>query len=238
MSFYGKGSRMLIEQALGKKTLKDCQIAECDLSGLAVRGVLWDHTDMRDLHSNDITIEHTKLEKSAFFRCSCMRALFKEATLDTMVLDGLTLIKSRWNKSSIVNTSIKNVCLQRAAFSGSRFVTSSLVDFEALDMQIENCVFAHCTIAIQYGSGQNGFCGAEIKGCVFDHCRFEGYPLRGAQLSSCVFVHCSGEIGDDMDCTNVAGIGYRGRAGRMPLQKTVDARHLIQQYLPQERRRA
>ena len=228
--FYGRANRYLVERALEKKTLTDCQIAECELSNLSVTDTLWDRADMRDLHANDINFANTQLEKSTFFRSSFMRASFTKTVLDTMLLDGLTLIKSRWQNSKLINTTMKNLCPQRATFRGNTFVSSSFLDFEALDAQMDNCVFAHSTIGIQYGSGMNGFCSSDISNCIFYHCRFEGYPLRGARLASCVFVYCAGEIGDDMECMNVAGIGLRGRAQRKSLQRVNDARRLLEQY--------
>jgi len=228
VSFYGRSNRILVEQALQGGALKDCQIAECDLSNLSVAGVQWDHADIRDLHANDASFNGTKLGKSSFFRSSFMRASFDQAVLDTMVLDGLTLIKSKWRGCRLMNTTMKNLCLQKSVFGGSSFVSSAFVDFEALDIQMDNCIFAHSTIGISYGSGMNGFSNADIANCIFYHCRFEGYPLRGARLNSCVFAHCSGEIGDDMECANVAGIGLRGKAGYKPLQRANEARRLIE----------
>jgi len=233
VNFYGRANRSLVEQALEKKALKDCQIVECDMPNLQVIDTFWDHADVRDLHVNDAGFQNTRLENSAFFRSSFMRASFNKTVMDTMNLDGLTLIKSRWHKSSLLNTTMKNLCLQRAVFNGNSFISSSLLDFEALDAKMDNCVFAHSTIGINYGSGMNGFCNADISNCIFYHCRFEGYPLRGARLTSCVFAYCTGEIGDDMECTNVAGIGMRGRAGVKPLQNINGARRLVEQYAPQ-----
>jgi uncharacterized protein YjbI with pentapeptide repeats len=230
MSFYGRSNRILVEQALQKGILKDCQIAECDLSSLAITDVQWDHADIRNLHANDISFKNSRLEKSNFFRSSFMRASFHKSVLDTMVFDGLTLIKSRWQNSWLTNTVLKNLCLQRSAFSESRFISSSLLDFEALDIQMENCIFAHSMIGVNYGSGMNGFSNGDISNCIFYHCRFEGYPLRGARLTSCVFVYCSGEIGDDMECSNVSGLGLRGKAQYKPLQKTNEGRRLVERY--------
>jgi len=230
VNFYGRANRTLVEKALEKKTLKDSQIAECDLSGLPVVDVYWDRADVRNLHANDIKFQNARIGKSTFYRSSFLRASFTATVLDTMVLDGLTLIKSQWRDSRLVNTTMKNLCLQRASLSGSAFISSSFVDFEALDARVDNCVFAHSVIGIQYGSGMNGFSSAGISNCVFYHCRFEGYPLRGAALSSCVFVYCSGEIGDDMECLNVAGIGLKGNARRQPLQRLDEARRLVEQY--------
>ncbi|MDR0312027.1 MAG: hypothetical protein LBI14_00355 [Treponema sp.] len=231
VSFYGRSSRILVEQLVQKRAIKDCQIAECDLSGLSVIDAQWDHADIRDLHANDSVIQNSKLENSTFFRSSFMRASFIKTVLDTMVFDGLTLIKSRWDNTWVNNTVMKNLCLQRSGFFGSRFISSSLLDFEALDTRIDNCIFAHSMFSINYGSGMNGFSGADFTNSIFYHCRFEGYPLRGARLASCVFIHCSGEISDDIECTKVAGIGLRGNAQHKPLQRMNEARRLIERYV-------
>jgi uncharacterized protein YjbI with pentapeptide repeats len=228
VSFYGRSNRVLVEQTLEKGAIVDCQIAECDLSNLPVKGVQWEHADIRDLHANDIIFQNTRLGKSNFFRSSFMRASFDKVILDLMIFDGLTLIKSRWCDTWATDTVMKNLCLQRSVFSGARFVTSSLLDFEALDMRVDNCIFAHSMFGVNYGSGMNGFSGAVISNCIFYHCRFEGYPLRGAKIVSCVFVYCSGEIGDEIECSNVTGIGLRGKARYKPLQKMNDARRLLE----------
>jgi len=235
MSFYGRQNRVLVEQALEKGAIRDSQISECDLSNLIVKNVSWDHAGMRDLHANDIAFENTKLEGSVFSRSSFMRSSFDSSVLNAMTLDGLTLIKSRWRNCRLAGSTVKNVCMQRSVFSGNSFISSPMLDFEALDMRIDGCVFAHSLFSISYGSGMNGFSNAAISNCVFYHCRFEGYPLRGAKLSSCVFVYCSGEIGDDMECDNVAGLGLRGRARTMPLRRAEDARRLLGQYAPRGR---
>jgi uncharacterized protein YjbI with pentapeptide repeats len=234
VGFYGRSNRVLVEQLLRKGVIKDSQIAECDLSGLSVIDVQWERTDIRDLHANDCVIQNSKLEKSTFFRSSFMRASFAKTVLDAMVLDGLTLIKSRWDNTQVTNTAMKNLCLQRSGFSGSRFISSSLLDFEALNIRVDNCIFAHSMFGISYGSGMNGFSGADITNSIFYHCRFEGYPLRGARLASCVFIHCSGEISDDMECVKVAGVGLRGNTRCKPLQRTDEARRLIERYVPRE----
>lgn len=230
MSFYGRQNRILVEQTLEKGMIKDCQVVECDISNLSVRGIQWEHADLRDLHANDIIFENSKLEKSSFYRSNFMRASFNKASLDAMTLDGLTLIKSRWNNSWVTNSTMKNLCLQKSAFSDSRFISLSLQDYEALDVRMSNCIFAHSMFSISYGSGMNGFCNAVISNCIFYHCHFEGYPFRGANVSSCVFVYCSGEIGDDMECSNVAGIGLKGKAQRIKLQRADEARRFLERY--------
>lgn len=231
MNFYGRQNRILVEQTLKKGIIKDSQISECELSNLAVKNVQWDHADMRDLHANDILFENTKFKGSVFFRSSFMRAFFNKAVLHEMSLDGLTLIKSRWHNTWLTDSTVKNACLQRSVFSGNRLISTSMLDFEALDMRIDNCVFAHSMFSISYGSGMNGFSNAIISNCIFFHCHFKGYPLRGAKLYSCVFVYCSGEIGDYMECSNVAGIGLGGKAQTMPLRRAEEARRLVGQYV-------
>jgi uncharacterized protein YjbI with pentapeptide repeats len=231
VNFYGRSNRILVEQALEKGVITDCQIVECDLSDLRLFNIQWDHCNIRDTHANNIAFQNTCLGQSNFFRSSLMRASFDKAVLNSMVFDGLTLIKSQWCNTWVTNTVMRNLCLQRSVFSGIRFTASSLLDFEALDMQMDNCIFAHSMFNVSYGSGMNGFSGAGIKNCIFYHCRFEGYPLRGARLESCVFVYCSGEIGDEMECSNVAGIGLRGKACHKPLQKMSEGRRLLEQYV-------
>jgi uncharacterized protein YjbI with pentapeptide repeats len=229
MSFFGRSNRILVENALEKGTIENCQIAECDLSNLPVKNVQWKHTDIRDLHANDIFFQDTNMEGSSFFRSSFMRASFDKAVLVSMIFDGLTLIKSRWQDTWIKDTVMKNLCLQKSYFSRTRFIAVSLLDFEALNIKMDNCIFANSMFGINYGSGMNGFSGAVISNCIFYHCRFEGYPLRGANINSSVFIYCSGEIGDEIECTNVAGIGLRGKACRKPLQKMNEARRLLDQ---------
>jgi uncharacterized protein YjbI with pentapeptide repeats len=230
MGFYGRSNRLLVEQALKEGVLRDSQICGCDLSGLKVERVLWERTDMRDLHADDIEIRNTKLEGSNFTRSGFMRAKFEHVDMEGMVLDGLTLIKSGWRSAKACGSTMKNLCLQRAVFSESRFTRSSFLDFEALDMRIENCVFAHCMFAISYGSGLNGFSNGEIKNSIFYHCRFEGYPLRGAKVKSSVFSWCTGQIGDEMECENAAGLGLKGNARGMGLKNADEGRRLIERY--------
>ncbi len=206
------------------------QIAGCDLSNMRVLDVRWESTDISDLHANDISFVKTRLEKSTFFRSSFMRASFRGAVMEAMVLDGLTMIKSLWENTWIENTTMKNLCLQRGNLTGSRFISSSLMDFEALDSRMSNCVFAHCMFSVSYGSGTNGFANADISNCIFYNCLFEGYPLRGANLSANVFAYCSGQIGDEMECTNVAGIGLKGKAKEKALRNEKEARRLAGEY--------
>jgi uncharacterized protein YjbI with pentapeptide repeats len=147
-----------------------------------------------------------------------------------MTLDGLTLIKSYWQKCALTGSILRNNCLQRARFIESQIISSALLDFEALNAQIDNCVFAHSIFSISYGSGMNGFSSAEIKNCIFYNCRFEGFPLRGALVQSTAFVHCGGEIGDEMTCVNVAGLGFQGRPLSMPLAGEPQAERLLAEF--------
>ena len=228
MSFYGRANRVFIEQALKKEGLRNSQIAECDLSGLKAEDACWDHTDLRDLHANGAEFQRMRFTESAFFRSSLLRARFADSVFNRMTLDGLTLIKSRWQGCVFTNTALRNNCLQRAEFRGCRFISSTLFDFEALNARMDNCIIAHSMLGVEYGSGMNGLSGAAVSNCIFYNCRFEGFPLRGALLRSTVFACCSGQIGDDMDCVNVAGLGLRGgRPKPLPLAKAGEAAMLL-----------
>jgi len=230
INFYGRANRVLIEHALQQGALKDCQIAECDLCNLQVSDAVWNNVHVRDLHANDAGFNNSTLEKSVFFRSSFIRASFDRTVWSSMVFDDFTLIKSRWNVCCLTDTAMKNLSLQRSVFYGSRFISSMFLDFEALDVKMDNCIFAHCTISINYGSGMNGFSNAEISNCIFYNCRFEGYPLRGSGVKSCVFAYCAGQIGDDMECNNTAGIGLKGRANRKSVVNQIEGQRLIETF--------
>ena len=230
LTFYGHSNRMLIEMALKSGELRDCQIVECELNGMKTGDAVWDHADMRDLHANDTCFQGTGLRGSRFFRSSFMRARFLGCRCDRMVFDGLTLIKSQWSNNELRESTIQNASLQRAVFRGNRFISSSFSDFEALDAVVEDCVFAHSSVNISYGSGMNGFSGGLIKNCIFYNCRFEGFPLRGADVESCVFLYCRGEIGDEMVCRNVAGLGLRGQVKPAAVKDPAAAERLLKAY--------
>jgi uncharacterized protein YjbI with pentapeptide repeats len=227
VAYFGRSNRILVEQSLNSGSLKDSQIAECDLSNMLVRNVIWDHTDIQNLHANDIEFQNDQVKGSTFFRSSFMRAKFLSSNMSDMTMDSLTMIKSGWLECIIEGVNLRNNCLQRANFHRCRVISSVMSDFEALNALIDNCIFAHCVFSITYGSGMNGFCDANIRNCIFYHCRFEGFPLRGATLKSNVFAHCFGEIGDDMSCDNVAGIGLKGRPVHMPVKAPGEAGDLL-----------
>ncbi len=218
---------MLIESELQKGGLDDCQIVECDLSSLEVSGTEWNDVELRDLHANDIRFMGTHLEKNTFTRCSFMRAGFLETKLLGTVFDGLTLIKSQWQNCNIEGSHIKNSVLQRSRFENCRIVSSSVTDFEGLNVEMDQCVIAHSMFCLSYGSGMNGFSGGHIRNCIFYNCVFDGYPLRGANLEGCVFLYCSGQIGEDMDCVNVAGLGLRGHAQRIAMKNRAEAERTL-----------
>jgi uncharacterized protein YjbI with pentapeptide repeats len=228
INFYGRSNRILVEQAIKEGSVKNCQITECDLCDLQISSIRWDNAHIRDLHANDTSFDNAVLERSVFSRSSFMRTSFNKTVLSEMVFDGLTLIKSNWNETRLENTTLKNLCLQRAVFNNSRFVAASILDFEALDVKVDNCIFAHCMIGINYGTGMNGFCSANFTNCIFYNCRFEGYPLRGSRVTSSVFAYCSGQIGDEMECNNVAGIGLKGKAKYKKIERQIEARRLLE----------
>lgn len=230
MSFYGRSSRFLIEQELQTFELKASEIVCCDLRNLKIESLLWEHTDIRDLNANDIEFRDTQLKKSVFFRSNFISGRFYNSVLTDMLLDGLTLIKSIWQKCVLIYTNLRNSCLQRAQFTETKIISSSFLDFEALNVKINNCIFVHCRFQINYGSGMNGFSGSEIQNCIFYNCRFDGFPLRGASLKSTVFLHCNGEIGDEIDCINVVGFGIQGRTKSMQLRSEAIAARLLDQF--------
>jgi uncharacterized protein YjbI with pentapeptide repeats len=156
-----------------------------------------------------------------------MRAEFRGVKFSETIIDGLTLIKTQWLDCTIKSSHIKNSCLQRSRFNHCRIVSSSFMDFEALNAEIDQCVIAHSMFNISYGSGMNGFSGGRIRNCIFYNCMFEGYPLSGVKIENCVFIYCSGQIGEDMNCTNVAGIGIRGRAEHIPIKEGIEAERLL-----------
>ncbi|MDR2096180.1 MAG: hypothetical protein LBP76_11805 [Treponema sp.] len=230
MGFYGRSNRLLIEQVLQKGGIDNSQIVECDLAGLVVQDAAWNHTDIRDLNAHGMAVKDSLLSGSHFYRSNFTQVQFLRTGFSQMTIDGLTLIKSSWDGCRITQSSIKNICMQRSKWHGVKLIASSLIDFEGLDITMDNCVVAHSLIRIGDGGGMNGFSGARISNCIFYHCRFEGFPLRGAVMRSDVFVHCSGEIGDTMDCGNVAGIGLRGRSGFERLHGMKEARKLIEEF--------
>jgi uncharacterized protein YjbI with pentapeptide repeats len=218
---------MLVESEMRKGILSDCQIVECDLSNLEVPAVTWRDVELRDLHANDIRFMGTSLDRNTFTRCSLMRAGFLTAKLLGTTLDGLTLIKSQWIDCAIERSHIKNSVLQRSRFINCRIVSSSFVDFEGLNVDMNQCVIAHSMFGLSYGSGMNGLSGGSIRNCIFYNCVFDGYPLRGAEIENCVFIHCSGQIGEDMECVNVAGLGLRGHAEHLGVQDRAEAGRVL-----------
>lgn len=223
MGFYGRSSRLLVEQELKTGVLKDSQIVGCDLHNLKIANAVWDHTDISDLHADDIGFENADVTNSSFTRSGFLRARFLSSAFDNMTLNGLTLIKSQWINCTITNSTIQNNCLQRTCVHKSRITSSSLIDFEALNATMDSCIIAHSLFSINYGSGMNGFSDAVISRCIFYNCRFEGYPFRGASMNGNVFLYCSGALGDEIECINVAGIGLRGRPRSMPVQSRAAA---------------
>jgi uncharacterized protein YjbI with pentapeptide repeats len=218
---------MLVESEMQKGKLSDCQIVECDLSGLEVPCIEWKDIELRDLHANDIRFTETHISKTTFTRCSVMRAGFLKTQFSGTVLDGLTLIKSQWQNCKMEGSQIKNSVLQRSRFANCQILSSSFTDFEGLDAEMDQCIIAHSMFGISYGSGMNGWSSGHIRNCIFYNCVFDGYPLRGAELEGCVFLYCSGQIGEDMDCNNVSGLGLRGQAQRMAIKDRTEAERIL-----------
>ena len=228
MSFYT--NRLLLEQNMQNGHLGECQIADCDITGLEVNQGSWAEVEMRDTRANNIVFLHTELKKCMFFRSDFLRMKLSFSTIRAVTLDGLTLIRSYWNKSTAEELSLRNTCLQRAEFQKMRVVSSRFTDFEAIESHMENCLFAHSRFVLTYGSGMNGYSGALLRNCIFYNCRFEGFPLRGATLENCVFVQCYGEIGDDMECRNVAGLARWADGRSVQMKRQSEASALIARF--------
>ena len=228
MSFYT--NRLLVEQNMQKGSLDDCQIADCDISSLEVNKRIWTEVELRDTRANDIAFSHAELKKCRFFRSDLVRMSFSSSTMRNVTLDGLTLIRSVWQKSALHEITLRNACLQRAKFQKVKVFLSSFTDFEAIESRMENCLFAHSRFVITYGNGMNGYSGAILRNCIFYNCRFEGFPLRGATLENCVFVQCYGEVGDDMDCRNVAGLHRWGDGRSVRLKRPAQAAELLARF--------
>jgi uncharacterized protein YjbI with pentapeptide repeats len=230
MAFYGRANRILVEQELGNGVIGDSQISDCDLNGLRAGNADWVHADLRDSPVNDAEFSNVRFSGSTFYRDSFMRTKFSASSFTGVVIDGLTLIKTQWIASRFTNSIIKNSCLQRAVLRGIRASALSMVDFEALNIEMENCLFAHSRFTINYDGGMNGFSGGVIRNCLFYNCYFEGFPLRGSEIHGSVFAACGGEIGDEMDCENVAGLGVKGVPCSMPLCSAADAETLLARF--------
>jgi uncharacterized protein YjbI with pentapeptide repeats len=227
VNFYG--SRRLLEQETPAGRLEDCRIADCDISGLEVSRALWTRADIRDVHAEGLRFLETDIKDSSFFRSNFTDMDFTASAMTGVILDSLTLIRSRWRGGRLKGVNLRNLCLQRAAFRGMRILSSSFTDFEAIKSEMENCVVTNSRFVITYGSGMNGYSGASFRGCLFQGCRFEGRPLEGAFLEDCLFVRCWGDPGDP-ECRNVAGLGNRENPKASELVMRAEAAALLARF--------
>jgi uncharacterized protein YjbI with pentapeptide repeats len=218
-----------VEQETRRGRLEDCRVADCDISGLEVSRALWTGADVRDVHAEGLRFLETDIKDCSFSRSNFTDMDFAASAMTGVILDGLTLIRSRWRGGRLKGVNLRNLCLQRAAFQGMRISSSSFTDFEAIQSKMENCVVVNSRFAITYGSGMNGYSGASFRGCLFYRCRFEGRPLEGAFLENCLFVRCLGEPGGP-ECRNVAGPENRENPEAAELVTRTEAAALLARF--------
>lgn len=230
MAFYGRANRIFLESELLSGSLTDSQVAECDLDGLRVIGSHWKSTNMSDLNASDSSFTGCDFDSSTFERINMQGISITACAFSGMCLSGLTLIKATWNDVAFNGSVIKYCSLQRAAFSRLHAFGSTFSEFEALSARIDRSAFLGCAFEICYGNGMNGFSGAEISNTIFCDCRFSGFPFRGARLENCAFIRCRGEIGDDMECHNIAGLPRLAEAEPRRIGNRAAARELLEKY--------
>lgn len=230
MALYGRSNRLFVESELLEGTLTDSQIVECDLDGLRAVGSHWNRTNMADLNASASSFSGCDFASSAFERVNMQGASFTGCAFSGMTLSGLTLIKSQWADVSLSGSIVKNSSLHRASLYRVRAVGSSFTDFEALNARVERSSFLGCAFELGYGIGMNGFSGAVIANAIFCDCRFSGFPFRGARLENCAFVRCRGDVGDDMECQNVAGLPRYSVIEPHRIGNRAAARDLLERY--------
>ncbi len=235
MAFYGRSSRPLIEEAILQGAVTESQITECDLTGLKAPASSWTKTELRELCANDIRFDAARFDECVLFRSSMVGAVFSKCTFENSSLDGLSLIKSRWNASFLRASVLKNGTLQRSSFTRVVFSHCTIADIEAVAATVTECVFNNCLFEISYGCGMNGFSGATISESIFRGCRFSGYPLRGCTVRNSVFSHCFGEIGDIIEENNTVGITTTRTSARKHLVHPDAARALLSKYTEEKR---
>lgn len=230
MALYGRSNRVFVESDLLSGSIMDSQIVNCDLDGLRAVGSHWERANMADLNASGASFSGCAFSSSAFERVNMQGASFTGCAFSGMTLSGLTLIKSSWADVTLSRSAIKNSCLQRASLYRVRAVGSSFADFEAISARVDRCVFVGCAFELDYGNGMNGFSGAVISNALFCDCRFEGFPFRGARIENSAFVRCRGDVGDDMECVNVAGLPAHARAEPRKLANRSGAEELLRRF--------
>jgi uncharacterized protein YjbI with pentapeptide repeats len=230
MAYFGANNRILVEDKFKSGTIANSQICECDLNGTAIENLVWNATTVSNLPWNDGVLRSMELRNSIFFRSSFMRTRFEELSFFDMDIDCLNLIKTTWKKCTLRCSIVRNCCMQRMCMTNVQLINTSLTDFEALNSLFENCIFYRCTIGITYGSGMNGFSTGRLVNCLFVECRFDGLPFTGALVESSAFIGCAGAAGNDMGCSNVAGMGLKGHPGRTDFNPLPEAHALIKRF--------
>lgn len=230
MSFFGRASRHFIEDAIRSGSLSDTQIVECDLEGLRVNTSQWSKVDIHEAFMNNAVLSKIDLTDCHFGRLGMTGTVFDNCTYYSTILDGISLIKTKWINCKIYSSDLKNSTFQRAIISKTMFSRCKITEFEAMYANFENCIFHNCTFSISYASGMNGFADTTLINCIFYNCSFFGLPLRGAFVKNTVFSACYGEIADDIKSENSTGLPSFQHGKGIKLSNNIAARDLLSRY--------
>lgn len=228
MLFRNLSDTRILADSLGGNPDADSEFVSCDMDGISLCGLSWNGIEFSSCNANSVSLSGFRMSRSSFVRSSLMRSLFDGGILDGCAFSGTTLIRTQWNAVRIDRSDFFQCAMQRTRMSRCAVRDSRFSDFEGIDASISGCLFLNCRFEVTYGGGMNGFSGAKFTNCIFYGCSFSGYPLRGAYAQSCVFSGCRGEITDDAECHDSAGLGgFCGEARGMPLSNREAALQFI-----------
>ncbi len=206
MSVYTFANKDFLETELLNGSLSDTSINNSNLDLLQTSNSLWQKTDITDSNCNNSVFNSTQFTNCSFFRSNMMNSQFINCSFMNTKFSGICLIKIQFDNSRLEKQLFDSCTMQRALLNKLIVQNSTFKDFEAVYARINNSVFINCFFELNYGSGSNGFSGAELKNCIFLNCSFSGYPMRGSKLKGCTFIGCSGEITDDIEAESVFGL--------------------------------
>lgn len=207
MLFRNLSDTRILTDALGSSLEADSEFVSCDMDGISLCGSSWNGIEFSSCNAKSVSLSSFRMLRTSFVRSSLMRSLFDGGVLDGCTFSGTTLIRTQWNAVRIDRSDFFQCAMQRTSMSRCAVRDSRFSDFEGIDASIFGCLFLNCRFEVTYGGGMNGFSGAKFTNCIFYGCSFSGYPLRGAYAQSCVFSDCRGEITDDAECHDSAGLG-------------------------------
>lgn len=228
MLFRNLSDTRILADALGSNLEADSEFVSCDMDGISLCGSAWNGIEFSSCNANSVSFNSFRMSRSSFVHSSLMRSLFDGGVLNGCTFSGTTLIRTQWNAVRIDRSDFFQCAMQRTNISRCTVRDSRFSDFEGIDASVSESLFLNCCFEVTYGGGMNGFSGAKFTNCIFYGCSFSGYPLRGAFAQSCVFSDCHGEITDDAECHDSAGLGgYCVGMQGMPLSKREAALQFI-----------